>query len=169
MSREVLLRSLAESRRQTTLAEKAKDRRRIGEVAGGTAAECAAICCCCPCSVMNLLILAVYKVPAGLCRKAWKQKKRQRLIKKKKPSKQMTMTTGLLSHRPGSAVAVSTLAEFGAAEMMKRPSGDEDKEDDEKGDGATEAVDLEKEMRDRFFGGGFWRSPSQRETSGQYA
>ncbi|KAB8709318.1 hypothetical protein FH972_026398 [Carpinus fangiana] len=62
MSREVLLRSLVASRRQPTLAEKAKDRRRIREVAGGTAAECPAICCC-PCSVMKLLILAVYKVP----------------------------------------------------------------------------------------------------------
>ncbi|KAE8037643.1 hypothetical protein FH972_010216 [Carpinus fangiana] len=164
MSREVLLRSPAASRRQPTQAEKAKDRRRIGEVAGGTAAECAAICCCCPCSVMNLLVLAVYKVPAGLCRKAWKQRKRQRMIIKKKPPKQKMMTTGLLSHRPGSAVVGPTRAEFGAAEMMKRPSGDEDKEDDEKGDGATEAVDLEKEMWDRFFGG-FWRNPSQRETS----
>jgi hypothetical protein len=120
-------------------------------VAGGTAAECAAICFCCPCSIMNLLVLAVYKVPAGLCRKAWKQRKRQRLIKKKKLPKQMMMTTGLLSHRPGSAVVGPTLAEFGAMEMIKRPSGDVDKEDDENGDGATEAVNLEKEMWDRFY------------------
>ena len=31
-------------------------------------------------------------------------------------------------------------------------------------DGCTEAVDMENEMWDRFYGTGFWRSPSQRET-----
>lgn len=160
MSREVLLRSPPANRRQSALAEKSNDRRRLGEMAGGTAAECAAICCCCPCSVMNLLILTVYKLPAGLCRKAWKQRKRQRLLKKKK--QKQPMTTGLLPYRTGSSVAGPTHAESGAE--VKRPSGDED-ENDEKGDGGTEAVDLEKEMWDRFIAGGFWRSPSQRETS----
>ncbi|KAA8550121.1 hypothetical protein F0562_001805 [Nyssa sinensis] len=60
------------------------DKHRIGEVAGGTAAECAAICCCCPCGLMNLLLLAVYKVPKGLCKKALKKRKRQKVMKKKK-------------------------------------------------------------------------------------
>ncbi|XP_062172130.1 uncharacterized protein LOC133877750 [Alnus glutinosa] len=159
MSREVLLRSTPANRRQPAPAEKANDRRRLGEMAGGTAAECAAVCCCCPCSVMNLLVLAVYKVPAGLCRKAWKQRKRHRLIKMKN---QKHMTTGLLPHRPGSAVVGPTCAELEAE--MKRPIGVED-EDEDMGDGGTDAVDLEKEMWDRFFAGGFWRSPSQRETS----
>jgi hypothetical protein len=108
---------------------------------------------------MNLLVLAVYKVPAGLCRKAWKQRKRHRLIKMKN---QKHMTTGLLPHRPGSAVVGPTCAELEAE--MKRPIGVED-EDEDMGDGGTDAVDLEKEMWDRFFAGGFWRSPSQRETS----
>ncbi|KAL3535999.1 hypothetical protein ACH5RR_004460, partial [Cinchona calisaya] len=52
--------------------------KRVAEVLGGTAAECAAICCCCPCGLVNLLVLAVYKVPAGLCRKALRKKRQRR-------------------------------------------------------------------------------------------
>ncbi|CAN1770150.1 hypothetical protein LINPERHAP1_LOCUS11523 [Linum perenne] len=54
--------------------------KRIGEVAGGAAAECAAVCCCCPCTLMNIVVMAIYKVPACLCRKA--KKRRQRLRRK---------------------------------------------------------------------------------------
>ncbi|KAK3020144.1 hypothetical protein RJ639_003252 [Escallonia herrerae] len=66
-------------RRQPLLpAKDGRNRDRIGEVAGGTAAECAAVCFCCPCAVVNLLVLAVYRVPVGLCRKAWRRRKRKR-------------------------------------------------------------------------------------------
>ncbi|KAG2272253.1 hypothetical protein Bca52824_066808 [Brassica carinata] len=34
------------------------------EFCGGTTASCAAVCCCCPCGLVNLLVLAIYKVPA---------------------------------------------------------------------------------------------------------
>ena len=69
------------NRRQPLLSEKGKERRWIAKEVGGTAAECAAICCRCPCSLVNLVILALYKVPACLCKKAWK---RHRLLKMKK-------------------------------------------------------------------------------------
>ncbi|KAL4576846.1 hypothetical protein LXL04_012946 [Taraxacum kok-saghyz] len=55
---------------------------RLAEVAGGTTAECAAVVCCFPCTVVHFLVLAVYKVPAGLCRKALRKKRRRRLKKK---------------------------------------------------------------------------------------
>ncbi|KAL0370244.1 UNVERIFIED_CONTAM: hypothetical protein Sangu_0342500 [Sesamum angustifolium] len=62
---------------------------RIGETAG----ECAAVCCCCPCGMVHLLILAVYRLPAGL----WRKKKRERLLKKKRkfcPIKRRTRISG---------------------------------------------------------------------------
>ncbi|GLT96337.1 hypothetical protein SLE2022_139650 [Rubroshorea leprosula] len=55
---------------------------RFAEVCGGTVAECTAVCCCCPCGIVELLMLAIYKVPAGLCRRALRYKRQQRLLKK---------------------------------------------------------------------------------------
>jgi hypothetical protein len=71
------------------------------------------------------------------------------LIKKKN---QKHMMTGMLPYRPRSAVVGPTCAELEAD--MKRPSGGED-EDEDRGDGGTDAVDLEKEIWDRFFAGGY--------------
>ncbi|KAH0886270.1 hypothetical protein HID58_062366, partial [Brassica napus] len=67
----------------TTKMSKHAERRKVGEVAGGAAAECAAVCCCCPCAVVNLVVLAVYKVPAAVCKKAWKRSKRRRFMMKR--------------------------------------------------------------------------------------
>ena len=69
------------NRGQPLLLKKGKEKRRIAEEVGRMTAECAAICCCCSCSLVNLVILTLYKVPAGLCKKAWKQR---RLLKMKK-------------------------------------------------------------------------------------
>ncbi|KAG8644152.1 uncharacterized protein LOC110617251 [Manihot esculenta] len=133
----------------TTNGEKSVKIKRFGEVAGGTAAECAAVCCCCPCTLMNLLVLAIFKMPACICRKA---KKRHRLGRKQR---------SLLVHagrddRDGGELE----GELQAKEKQKATGvGDDDD------DGKTAAVDLEKEMLDRFYATGFWRSPSQRSTS----
>jgi hypothetical protein len=67
------------------------------------------------------------------------------------------MTTGMLPYRLGSAVVGPTCTELEAE--MKRPSGGEN-EDEDRGDGGTDAVDLEKEMWDQFFASGYWRSSS---------
>ncbi|XP_050224537.1 uncharacterized protein LOC126674173 [Mercurialis annua] len=115
--------------------------KRLGEVAGGTAAGCAAVCCCCPFTLMNFLVLAVFKVPACLCKKA---KRRRRLKKKKKMQ-------ALLS--PGPSCSRNDLC----IETLERKVRGGDGRDD----AGIEAVDLEKEMWDRFFATGFWRSPSQ--------
>ncbi|XP_027178147.1 uncharacterized protein LOC113777312 [Coffea eugenioides] len=119
--------------------------RTIGEVAGVTTAECAAVCCCCPCAVMHLLILAVYKVPKGLCKKAWKKNKRKRLLKKKKKNLEENKSGPNGTHHDDDE------------------SSSDDYDDNQKGVGVMDAVDLDSEMWDRFYGAGFWRSHSQRE------
>ncbi|KAL6966687.1 hypothetical protein U1Q18_032473 [Sarracenia purpurea var. burkii] len=127
------------------------ERLRVGEVAGGTAAECAAICCCVPFALMNLVVLAVYKVPTGMCQKAWKWKKEKKnrrwLINKKKTLlQQPTPPAGANSRFDGWEING-----FGS-------DGDGVECEESTADG-----DFETEMWDRFRGTGFWRSPSQRE------
>ncbi|PRQ32687.1 hypothetical protein RchiOBHm_Chr5g0049201 [Rosa chinensis] len=117
-------------------------KRRVGEVAGGAAAECAAVCCCCPCSMMNLLVLAFYKLPRGLCRKASAKIKKKRRCKK-----------GLLPRpRPTGDGDFKTTVSGGVHD----DDCDKKKNDDAESDGAA----FEKEMWDRFYGNGFWRSAS---------
>ncbi|XP_075474584.1 uncharacterized protein LOC142505482 [Primulina tabacum] len=123
---------------------------RLAEVAGGTTAECAAVCCCCPCGLVNLLVLAVYKVPAGLCRKALRRKRLRRLMKKGllPPRKCGCDEKEQQIHPVSSPVAIVNSLE----------SGFDNKE----------VLELEKEMWDKFYSTGFWRSSSQRsETSHQ--
>lgn len=63
--------------------------RGFGEVAGGTAADCAAVCCC-PCVLLPLATLALVKLPAGLCKKTVKKIGRKIGAKKRshgKPAK----------------------------------------------------------------------------------
>lgn len=159
------------NRGKPLLSEKGKERRRIAEEVGGTAAECAAVCCCCPCSLVNLVILAVYKVPARLCKKAWK---RRRLLKTKKKAfimhnsdRESSMVHGV-DNGPSKLGLVAEVKKLSLDDQYDRHNqlmmngGDDKKRDG--GDG-TEAVDWEKEMWDRFGSGGFWRSRSQRDTS----
>ncbi|KAG6432742.1 hypothetical protein SASPL_104328 [Salvia splendens] len=42
---------------------------------GQTAGECAALCCCCPCAVVDVLVLAVYRLPTGIWRKKQRSKR----------------------------------------------------------------------------------------------
>ncbi|XP_057955947.1 uncharacterized protein LOC131149494 [Malania oleifera] len=146
MTGQIVLRSPAVNRRQPLLANRPgnppKEKRTVGEMAGGTTAECAAVCCCCPCGLMNLLVLAVYQVPKGLWRKC--NLRRQR---RKRDALLRQMPSLPTSH-------CDDTDPLGMGEL-----GPPDK-----GDGAAEALELEKEMRDRFYGAGFWRSPSQRGT-----
>lgn len=124
----------------------------FGELAGGTTAECAAICCCCPCGLVNLLVLTIYKVPVGIIRRALRRKRRKKLIKK-----------GLLPPQTKSCGCV-----YDDTELQIHPMASvEDSStefDEEEGLKEEEAmVKLEKEMWETFYGTGFWRSPSQRE------
>ena len=162
------------NRRKPLLSEKGKERRRIAEKVGGTAAqtaaECAAVCCCCPCSLVNLVILALYKIPASLCKKAWK---RRRLLKMKKKAfilhnndRESSMKNGV-DNGPSKLGLVAEVKKLSLDDQYDRHNqsmmngGEEKKRDG----GGTETADLEKEMWDRFGSGGFWRSRSQRDTS----
>lgn len=150
MTRQIVLRHPSLNRRQPLLTSQSPTpKARFAEVAGGTTAECAAICCCCPCGLLNLLILAVYKLPAGLCKKALKKKKGQRAKK-----------TGLLLQRRSSACGGDeTEKQVHPVAVDMLPIDKLEKPDST----AKEVSDLEKEMWERFHSTGFWRSPSQRE------
>ncbi|KAJ9189115.1 hypothetical protein P3X46_000446 [Hevea brasiliensis] len=127
--------------------------KRFGEVAGGTAAECVAVCCCCPCTLMNLLVLAIFKMPVCLCRKARKRHRSSKI--KQQPLLVNAVSNGLCREELEREVQA-------VVEKQKEVGGGDDDDDD--ADGETEAVDLEKEMWDRFYATGFWRSTSQRST-----
>lgn len=130
--------------------------KRLAEVAGGTTAECAAVICCFPCTVVNILVLAVYKVPAGLCRKALKKNRRRRLLKKRLLIQSNGDGDGDVngSGRRISFDGKELELEFSLRSAdwfsMKSISGDD------------EFVELENEMWKKFYGTGFWRSLSQR-------
>ncbi|XP_059646557.1 uncharacterized protein LOC132293202 [Cornus florida] len=109
------------------------------EVAGGTMAECAVVCCCCPCGLVNLLVLAVYKLPSGLCRKALRRKRCRPLIKNTRQSHadlQMNSISG-------------DVTPVAADKLVRRLKSSE-----------KDVLEVEKEMWDGFYGTGFWRSPS---------
>ncbi|KAK4377804.1 hypothetical protein RND71_004100 [Anisodus tanguticus] len=118
---------------------------RFAEVAGGTTAECTAVACCCPCGIVNLLVLAVYKVPAGLCRKALRKNRRNRLMKKG------LLPAGAKGHC--SCDEMELIHTYPISSPIAVVDGGETDKD---------ALELEKEMWDKFYGAGFWRSPSQR-------
>ncbi|XP_010270822.1 PREDICTED: uncharacterized protein LOC104607031 [Nelumbo nucifera] len=125
-------------------------RSRIAELAGETTAECVAVCCCCPCGLMNLLVLTVYKLPAGLCRKALRKRKLR-----------MLKNVGLLPQQRGCTCGYDETDHLQICPMSMDewlPMVDNKSDDSEK-----EVLELEKEMWKRFYSTGFWRSPSQRE------
>ncbi|XP_059669578.1 uncharacterized protein LOC132314774 [Cornus florida] len=159
MTRQIVLRSPSLNRRHPLLASKSTSSNcsgggnvRFAEVVGGTTADCAAVCCCCPCGIVNLLVLAVYRLPAGIYRKALRKSRRRRLKKK-----------GLLPPKTSHCNCEFDDAEFQihpisvdlsqALTDMPEKSLESDKD----------VLELEKEMWDRFYSTGFWRSPSQRE------
>lgn len=128
-----------------------------GEILGGKTAECTAICCCCPCVVLDLVILAVVKLPTGLCKKAIKKRK------KRKVRCRMSKIEGVGDMNTGSEN--NKEVGDGGVECGNIDDGGAHKELD--GGGAMRVKEKEKEaeMWARFLGGGFWRNPSGRESS----
>ncbi|KAF6169935.1 hypothetical protein GIB67_034327 [Kingdonia uniflora] len=156
MTRQIVLRQPSTTRLQPLILQQPQEKTmHLGEVAGGTAAECAAVCCCCPCGLMNLLVLAVYKLPAGICRKALKKKRKQKL-----------KNTEVLLAPPRKRCTCGCDEMDVPMHPMMRPSdvdiGLSEKSSDV-GLSEKEILELEKEMWDKFYSTGFWRSPSQRE------
>ncbi|KAK7375208.1 hypothetical protein VNO78_35901 [Psophocarpus tetragonolobus] len=124
-----------------------RKRRRASEVAGNATAECAAVCCCLPCTVMDLLLLAAYKLPAGLVKKAIRKRKR-RLLQKKKNKTQALLDHGPVNRDNHGLGLGPTLEEY----LAKEAAAEE----------KLEALRLEEEMWAQFNSTGFWRSASQR-------
>lgn len=123
---------------------------RFAELCGVTTAECTAIFCCCPCCIVELLVVAIYKVPANLCSRALRFKQRRWLLKKK--SKMQPRRRRCQCGYDETDAQIHPVVCFDEIETTVRRSVE------------TEAiVELEKEMWHKFYGGGFWRSISQRE------
>ncbi|XP_074373618.1 uncharacterized protein LOC141713962 [Apium graveolens] len=120
--------------------------RRFNEVVGGTTADIAAVACA-PLGIADLVLLAVYKVPTGLCRKAIRQKRRRRLMKKGSLNLPFVGHDQMCycSYCDGMESEFQTEDPVMMAEAME-------KDDD--------LMQLEKEMWDKFHGAGFWRSNS---------
>ncbi|PON40799.1 hypothetical protein TorRG33x02_339510 [Trema orientale] len=163
MSKQIILRQPSSNRRQPLLRTQASSSgsTRLAEVAGGTAAECAAVCCCCPCGLVNLLVLAIYKVPAGLCRRAMRRKRRREMMKRgllpppaRRPWRGCGCDESELQIHPVSSGDDVVSSEFKS--QVSEFWSTEEEED-------KEVEELEKEMWERFYSTGFWRSPSQRE------
>ncbi|KAE8679423.1 Detected protein of unknown function [Hibiscus syriacus] len=121
---------------------------KFGEFCGGTTAECAAVCCCFPCWIANLLVLVIYKVPAGLCRRAFRLKRRRKSQKK-----------GLFKGRDGCGCEDGELSDEAVVCVKDIVLDVKVCEEEDK-----DLFELEEEMWEKFGGSGFWRSPSRTET-----
>ncbi|GMI63318.1 hypothetical protein HRI_000001100 [Hibiscus trionum] len=126
-----------------SITPRTKTNAKFGEACGGTTADVAAVCCCCPCGLANLVVLAIYKVPAGLYRKAQRQK-RQRKLQKKGMLQQKNNDAHFRVNDPDSLCLDDNYPDVGSSEETEKA-----------------AVELENEMWQKFYGTGFWRSPSQ--------
>ena len=80
MSNKIILRQPAKNHRRQALLH-SRTASTVGEVVGGTAAECVAVCCCCPLTLADFLLLTIYKIPVGLYRKMLRKRRRRRVIK----------------------------------------------------------------------------------------
>ncbi|GMJ13971.1 hypothetical protein like AT3G11690 [Hibiscus trionum] len=134
------------SRRRTSSGDSAS----FGELCGGATAECTAICCCFPLAITNFLVLAIYKIPAGLCRRAFHRMRLRKLQKE-----ELIQPCNEQGHDGWENSCFPIHAGDSAEEFFPAVEGCEEAE--------KEAEELEKKMWQKFIGTGFWRSPSQRE------
>ncbi|KAK7284752.1 hypothetical protein RJT34_19505 [Clitoria ternatea] len=158
MSKTIVLRSAAPSNRRQPLLQQqssASAMTRVGEVVGSTAAECVAVCCCFPCGLANFLLLAIYKVPAGLCQRMLKNRRRRKMIKEGllKPTRSQC-SCGCCDDVNGTRIYPMCANDAYDIKRLCAPQPDND-----------DALALEKEMWDKFYSTGFWRSSSRRESS----
>ncbi|KAK9058732.1 hypothetical protein SSX86_023574 [Deinandra increscens subsp. villosa] len=154
---------------------------RFAEFAGGATAECAVVCCCIPLSLVNLFVLAVYGVPAGLFRKALRRKRRRKLLKKRlladeldgdlsshdrssysyDGSELLICPTVRYGSYDGSEMLICPTVRYGAAEVLIRsPEAEGFAMKPMEFD--NDAIEFENSMWEKFYGTGFWRSGSQR-------
>lgn len=119
-----------------------REHRSCSEVAGGTAAGCAAVCCCFPCVMVEVVVLATVRAPAALCRRAARVRRGRR---RSSSAGQATEIYELLVDDGGIVEVDASAAEAVALPVTHA---------------LEETGELEKEVWARFYGAGFWRSPS---------
>ncbi|KAK1411869.1 hypothetical protein QVD17_32683 [Tagetes erecta] len=125
------------NRQHLLLEVNCSSKNRFAEFAGGTTAECAVVCCCIPLSLVNLFVMAVYGVPAGLLKKVLRKKRRRRVLKRG-----LLVEDGDFSSHDRSD---------GSEVLISSPEME-----------TVDVVEFEEEMWRKFYGTGFWRSVSQR-------
>ncbi|PKU83568.1 uncharacterized protein LOC110106920 [Dendrobium catenatum] len=137
------------------LSKTSKSTGRFAECAGRTTAECAAICCCFPCGLLNLLILAAVRLPAGLCYRCFRKNViLQRSKKKKAFLRSESRCDGSVKPR-WSAEDAGDLVKFSG---MKVLASVEDSQATRSP--AEEVVEMEEKVWSKFHNSGFWRTPS---------
>lgn len=147
MSTRLMLQPSFSNRRQPLLKSKScSASTHIGEVVGGTAA----VCCCCPFGLANFFVLAVYKLPAGLCRRALRRRRREHLLR-----------NGLMPPKRHRCNCGCDETEFQFHSMCMDDSMI-DLKSLSSPESEKEVEELEKEMWEKFYSAGFWRSQSQR-------
>ncbi|XP_039007811.1 uncharacterized protein LOC120135634 [Hibiscus syriacus] len=110
----------------------------FGEVCGRATAEGAAICCCFPLTMAKFLVLAIYKIPAGLFSRAISKMQNKGFVEP-------------CSRKGGCGCGCDGDRDFQIQTVERVESSEE----------SQKAVkELEKEMLQKFYGSGFWRSPS---------
>ncbi|CAN6282082.1 unnamed protein product [Urochloa humidicola] len=122
-----------------------REHRSCSEVAGGTAAGCAAVCCCFPCVMVEVVVLATVRAPAALCRRAARVRKGVR--RRSASAGQATEIYEILVDDGGVVEVDAGAADAAVALPIIKPA-------------LEETGELEKEVWARFYGAGFWRSPS---------
>ncbi|THU62097.1 hypothetical protein C4D60_Mb01t01570 [Musa balbisiana] len=137
--------TIPETRRRTLIIKKPEKKGpRLAEVAGSTAAGCAAICCC-PCGLANLIVV----VPAGLVRR-WRKRWPRGAKTKSSIWRPDVDAFDDDDDDLGLYLGEFPLASSGSEEPWLAKSL------------SPEFAELEKEMVAKFYGTGFWRSLSQR-------
>lgn len=119
-----------------------REHRSCSEVAGGTAAGCAAVCCCFPCVMVEVVVLATVRAPAALCRRAARVRRGRR---RSASAGQATEIYELLVDDGGIVELDASAAEAVVLPVTHA---------------LEETGELEREVWARFYGAGFWRSPS---------
>ncbi|URE40332.1 hypothetical protein MUK42_06584 [Musa troglodytarum] len=131
-------------RQPVILKQPTQPRARCAELAGGTAADCLAVCCCPPLALVNLLVVASVRLPAGICRRAARARaRRKERIRRRKEAALLDHKAGGGEERASSATTAEGDANAG-------------------GPSREEVAEMEN-MWTQFSNMGFWRSPSQRE------
>lgn len=166
--RKIVIRQYTADRSQLLLEVQHSSNNRFAEFAGGTTAECAAVCCCFPFGLVNLLVLAVYGVPAGLYRKALRKKRRRKLLKKgllvevRDTDGDVDESSNDRSSCDGAELLIYQAIGCNAEELLIGSPVAEERFVMKPMEVDNDVIELENEMWDKFYGTGFWRSASQR-------